>query len=80
MMELKVILDFACCHCQGSVSVTVKCAGKGLATAGRTVAAVNVPCPTCGGVNKLYFEPSGTVRAVTPTAAGARPLPEPSIN
>lgn len=79
MMELKVILDFACCCCQGSVSVTVKCEGKGLASAGRTVAAVVIPCPTCGAVNKLYFEPNGTVRDVTP-AQGTRPLPEPSIN
>jgi phage FluMu protein Com len=79
MMELKVILDFACYHCQGSVSVTVKCAGKGLATAGRTVATVEVPCPTCGAVNKLYFEPSGTVRDVAPCES-ARALPEPSIN
>ena len=79
MMELKVILDFACCSCQGPVSVTVKCEGKGLASAGRTVAAVNIPCPSCGDVNKLYFEPNGTVRAVTP-GPGHRLLPEPSLN
>ncbi|MBY0526717.1 MAG: hypothetical protein K2R98_25215 [Gemmataceae bacterium] len=79
MMELQVILDFACCGCQESVSVTVKCAGKGLAGAGRTVAAVKVPCPTCGTVNQLYFEPNGTVRAVSPVTT-PRLLPEPSMN
>jgi len=79
MMELKVILDFACCGCQESVSVTVKCAGKGLAGAGRSVASVRVPCPSCSTINQLYFEPSGTVRAVTPIT-GPRSMPEPSIN
>jgi phage FluMu protein Com len=79
MMELKVILDFACCGCQELVSVTVKCAGKGLAHAGRSVATVPVPCPTCHTVNQLYFEPNGTVRAVTPVT-GPRSLPEPSMN
>jgi phage FluMu protein Com len=79
MVELKVILDFACCTCSHAVSVTVKCAGKGLAAGARTVAAVNVPCPTCGTVNQLYFEPSGTVRGVAPYQAPRRPL-EPSVN
>jgi hypothetical protein len=79
MLELKVILDFVCCGCHGPVSVTVKCAGKGLAGGGRSVAAVNVPCPTCGMVNQLYFEPNGTVRAVAPFQA-PRALPQPSVN
>ena len=30
MVEVKVTLDFACCACDHSVSVTVKCTGKGL--------------------------------------------------
>ena len=79
MMELKVILDFACCACQEPVSVTVKCEGKDLNAAGRTVVAVQVPCPTCGTVNQLCFEPNGTVRSVSPYR-GSRPLPEPSMN
>jgi hypothetical protein len=78
-MELKVILDFACCTCARPVSVTVKCTGQGLAAGPRTVATVNVPCPNCGGVNELYFEPSGRLHAVAPHA-GARQLPEPSVN
>ena len=79
MMELKVTLDFRCCACDQNVSVIVQCAGKGLAAGTRAVAAVNVPCPTCGCVNKLYFEPSGIVRAVVPYDS-RRPVLEPSVN
>jgi hypothetical protein len=80
MMELHVTLDFACCDCEEPVNVTVHCTGKGLGSeAGHTVAAVNVPCPTCGQVNQLFFEPNGTVRSVRPYV-GRRPLPEPSVN
>ena len=79
MTELEVKLDFACTYCGHTVGVTLRCAGKGLTAGVRTVAAVNVPCPTCGAVNQLYFEPSGTVRAVAPYA-GPRQVPEPSLN
>jgi hypothetical protein len=79
MMELNVKLEFTCCHCAQSVGVTLKCEGKGLAAGLRTVAAVNVPCPTCRQVNQLYFEPSGRVRAVSPFP-GSRQMPEPSLN
>jgi hypothetical protein len=79
MLELKVVLDFACCSCGLHVGVTVKCAGKGLAGAARSVAAVNVPCPNCGQVIELFFEPSGTVRDVCPYRAPRQRL-EPSVN
>jgi len=79
MMEVKVSLEFACCCCQHAVNVTLKCEGKGLVAEMRTVAAVNVPCPTCGSVNQLYFEPSGRVHAVKPYAV-PRAVPEPSVN
>jgi hypothetical protein len=79
MMEVEVSLAFACCICEQPVSVRVRCAGKGLAAGPRTVAAVNVPCPNCGLVNQLSFEPNGTVRSVAPYAS-PRPLPEPSRN
>jgi hypothetical protein len=79
MMEMKVVLEFACASCSQSVSVTVKCQGKGLATAGRTVASVNVPCPGCGTMHRLDFEPNGIVRAVNPFNS-PRPLLEPSVN
>ncbi len=79
MMELNVILDFACCTCDHALSVTLKCEGKGLTAGPNAVASVNVPCPTCGSINKLCFEPNGTVRKVVPYAAPAWRL-EPSVN
>ena len=79
MLECEVTLAFACCICEHSVSVRVHCSGKGLAAGPRTVAAVNVPCPHCGLVNQLSFEPNGTVRSVAPYTS-PRPLPEPSVN
>jgi hypothetical protein len=79
MMELKVILDFACCGCQEPLSVTVKCAGKGLNAGRSVVAAVRVPCPNCHMINQLCFEPTGKVRAVSPVAP-TRPMLEPSLN
>ena len=43
------------------------------------VATVNVPCPTCGMVNQLLFETSGTVRSVRPYKMPGHRL-EPSLN
>jgi len=78
-MDLKVSLEFCCCGCDSFVHVTVQCKGEGLAgPAGQSVA-INVPCPTCGQVNQLFFEPSGTVRSVRPHP-GARLWLEPSLN
>ena len=78
MHEMRVTLDFTCCGCEQPVGVTVQCKGKGLAgdAAGT---AVNVPCPGCGQVNRLLFEPTGRVRSVRPYSC-FRPLPEPSLN
>ena len=79
MMELLVSLDFACCGCGRPVGVTLKCGGKGLAGgAAGAVAAADVPCPACGRENRVFFEPSGTLRSVRP--AGRRGLPNPSAN
>ena len=78
-MELKVSLDFACCACSHAVRVTLRCSGTGLASGGRTRAAVNVPCPTCGAINCVEFEPDGTLHGVTPYAS-RRPALEPSVN
>jgi hypothetical protein len=79
MMEVEVTLDFACCACRRPVNVLVKCSGNGLADGPRVIAAVNVPCPSCGLVNHLSFQPNGTVRSVSPYKS-PRPLPEPSMN
>jgi hypothetical protein len=79
MMELNVSLDFACYSCNQSVGVTLKCEGKGLTAGPWTVATVKVPCPSCHVVNLLYFEPSGTVHAVSPYR-DPRQVPEPSLN
>ncbi len=79
MMDVKVSLDFACCSCAQPVGVVLKCEGKGLAAGPRTIAAVNVPCPTCGAINKLHFEPSGRVHSVSPYPA-SRQVAEPSLN
>lgn len=80
MMELNVTLDFACCGCEEPVSVTVQCRGNGAGQdALAPVATVNVPCPTCGQINQLSFEPSGTVRRVRPYWC-FRVVPEPSVN
>ncbi len=80
MMELKLTLDFACCFCDEPVSVTVQCKGMGLGgEGGQALAAVNIPCPGCGQINQLFFDPCGTVRSVRPYAL---PWPQlvPSVN
>src|SRR5262249_32356528 len=77
MRELNLTLDFACCACDKPVRVTVQCRGDsqaperqgpGGARAGAEapLGAVNVPCPTCGQINRLAFDPDGCVRSVRP--------------
>ena len=39
MLELEVILDFACCACGDPMGVTVKCAGNSLGAGKNPVAA-----------------------------------------
>jgi len=77
MMDLKLTLDFSCYGCEECVTVTVQCRGEGVGQ--EALAAVNVPCPSCGTINKLSFETNGTVRSVRPCVC-YRPLPEPSVN
>jgi len=79
MMELNVTLEFACCCCEECVKVTVQCSGPGLQESDVPVATVNIPCPTCGRINKLIFEPSGHVRSVRPYMYFGV-VPEPSVN
>jgi hypothetical protein len=79
MREVRLTLDFACCHCGAPVAVTVECSGKGLEENERLVAAVSIPCPDCQRINQLYFDPGGTVHAVEPYRVPQR-LAEPSMN
>jgi hypothetical protein len=60
------------------VYVRLKCSGEGLKAGLRAVAAVNIPCPHCGQVNQITFEPNGTVRTVA--AYRGRAIPQPSYN
>jgi len=78
-MEVEVDLHFSCCVCLHGVSAKVRCSGKGLQAGPRGVAAVNLPCPNCGRVIQLCFEPSGAVRAVAPYRAPCQ-VPQPSVN
>jgi hypothetical protein len=78
MTELRVSLDFDCASCEQTVGVTVTCAGAAVSSGSRMFASVAVPCPNCQIVNRVLFEPDGTVRDVacqTPSR-----LPEPSCN
>jgi hypothetical protein len=80
MMELNVTLEFACCECEQDVTVKVQCQGEALTQGGNAVlAAVNVPCPTCGQINKLVFDPCGEVRSVK-ACPSIRTFAEPSLN
>jgi hypothetical protein len=78
MLELEVILDFACCICCQDMGVTLKCAGKGLARGAKARAAVKIPCPNCGTINRIIFAPDGTLYDVAPHEAPG--IPEPSLN
>ena len=79
MTELQVTLDFFCRDCEGPVSVTVVCRQKAFPTQAAGVAAVNVPCPACGEVNQVFFEPNGTLRSVRPYRRRLT-VPAPSVN
>jgi hypothetical protein len=79
MMGLMTDLDFICFHCENSMSVTLRCEGKGLMTEECPRAAVNVPCPHCGGINHVVFEPKGTLCLVSEFQNPFRQW-EPSLN
>lgn len=80
MMELNATLDFACCGCDESVSVTVQCKGDSLWQDSReSLAKVLVPCPGCGQINQVLFDHTGTIRSVQEHMFRYR-IPEPSIN
>ena len=81
MLDLEVVLDFACCMCSEPMGITVKCAGKGLAAGKKTAASVKVPCPNCQGINQVIFTPDDG--ALHHVVAGEKPrflIPVPSYN
>jgi hypothetical protein len=78
MTELKVNIDFTCAACNQAVGVTVTCSGGSLNPAAKVFASVAVPCPCCKTVNRVLFEPDGTVHDVTCHMMPR--FPEPSRN
>jgi hypothetical protein len=80
MVKLLVQLDFACCCCNETISLTVQCEGKGLTDRRRPVAAFEMQCPECREWNQVYFEPNGgAVLRVDPTLETRQRL-QPSMN
>jgi len=75
-MALNLCLDFACVGCAHSVGLTVRCEGLGN---GLPLAAVLAPCPACGQVNHVMFDPDGVVRSVR-RYLSLSDLPAPSLN
>jgi hypothetical protein len=78
MTELKVNLDFSCATCDQSVGVTVTCTGGSLNSTSKILASVAVPCPCCKSVNRVLFEPDGTVHDIA--CHHLSRFPEPSRN
>ncbi len=64
MLEVEVILDFACCLCGRDMGVTLHCAGQGLKGCSQVLASAKVPCPCCSGINEIFFTPDGTLHHV----------------
>jgi len=81
MLELELVLDFACCSCGETMAVTVKCAGQGMAGGKNGVASVKIPCPNCQGINQAVFAPDdGTIHHVLAADKPRFIIPEPSLN
>ena len=80
MREVRLTLDFACCHCGGPVSVTVECSGKGLDGPERLVAAVSIPCPDCQRIIQLSLRPRRHRPRGRAVPGAAAPMPAPSAN
>lgn len=80
MLDVRLTLDFACCHCHEPLSVTVECRGPLPSNEpSRLRLTVAIPCPYCQRICQLYFDPSGTVHAVEPYREPQQAL-EPSLN
>jgi hypothetical protein len=81
MLDLEVILDFACCSCGDPMGVTVKCVGKSVVAGKSEAASVKVPCPNCHGMNQIIFSPDdGTLHHVIAADKPRYIIPVPSYN
>jgi len=78
LLALHVSLDFACTVCRHDIGVTLRCEGAGL-NSSNPIAAVKVPCPTCGAINQVCFSPDGTLHQVERDRPRYR-MPEPCPN
>jgi phage FluMu protein Com len=81
MLELEVILEFACCECGDPTGVTVKWAGKSPGADKKAAASVKIPCPKCQSINQILFSPDdGTLLHVTAADKPRYLIPVPSCN
>jgi hypothetical protein len=81
MLELDVILEFACQECGDPLGVTVKCAGKSLGQGKNDVASVKIPCPHCQAINLVVFTPDdGNLLHVAQADKPRYRIPVPSCN
>ena len=81
MLELEVVLAFACCDCGDPVEVTVKCTGKGLGLVKSEAALVKVPCPSCNSIIQAIFTPDdGHLLHVAAADKPRYMIPKPSRN
>ena len=81
MVELEVILEFACCECGDPVGVTVKCTGKPLGAGNNPATSVKIPCPNCQGISQVIFTPEdGHLLHVAAADKPRYMMPVPSLN
>jgi hypothetical protein len=81
MLELEVILDFACCECGDPLGLTVKCTGKSLGAGKNPVTSMKVFCPGCQGINQVIFTPEdGNLIQVLAADKPRYMIPMPSLN
>ena len=71
MLELEVMLDWACCVCGSPMGATLKCEGEGWRDKDAK-ALVKVPCPSCHQNNQVIFTPDdGTSTTSCPRSRSA---------
>lgn len=81
MLQLELVLEFSCCHCERQLEVTIRCEGEGLAEQDAK-AMFSVFCPHCTEKNHVIFTPQdGEVYDVSSEVEVVRWLiPAPSLN